>query len=651
MNWSADLLERAVHGHQRQHRGVLHGRRPGSTSTSATPACSTSARPGSPPSAPTPSPFRSSATTGRGTGRCSWCSSRRSSSPCCSASRRCVCAPTTWRSSRSPPPRSSATSSPARGSPGSPAAPTAARAGPSLFQDLNPWPNDARYELGAQVLSGYQAVHDDRRLVAGAAPRARRVAADAQPVGSRAQEHPRGRGRRPGTRQERRRLQDAEPHARRPDRLDRRPVARRPDAVGQPRPVRHQPDVLRLHDHHPRRPRPGERSDHRHDHLLLRHPVRRQRAQPGHAERRAPRLAGRPDELRPGQVHRRRADPRRSSSCSARRASSATAASRCSMSADGAEPVSVLEPQPGVAKSDPILVADSVRRAFGGLVAVDVDHVEVQRNEITALIGPNGAGKTTFFNLLTGFDEPDTGRWLFDGHDVAGASPHKLARLGMVRTFQLTKSLARMTRHREHAPRRQGAARRALLEGRPCNRSGERRSARSRTRADELLAAVPSRPHARRVRRQPVRRAAQAARDGEGADGRPDADHARRADGRREPGAEAEPAPAHPAAQGRGPDGAVRRARHGHGPRDQRLGAGDGRGSVDRRGDGDADLRQPGRDRRLPRRPPRGRPRGDGRGRRRSRSSVSTPRSSASRRSTRSPRRTTANAPEPDASR
>ena len=61
--------------------------------------------------------------------------------------------------------------------------------------------------------------------------------------------------------------------------------------------------------------------------------------------------------------------------------------------------------QPGAAKSDPILVAESVRRQFGGLVAVDVDHVEVQRNEITALIGPNGAGKTTFFNLLTGFDE------------------------------------------------------------------------------------------------------------------------------------------------------------------------------------------------------------------------------------------------------
>lgn len=101
--------------------------------------------------------------------------------------------------------------------------------------------------------------------------------------------------------------------------------------------------------------------------------------------------------------------------------------------------------EPGAAKNDPILVADGVRRAFGGLVAVDVDHLEVQRGAITALIGPNGAGKTTFFNLLTNFDEPDTGSCLFEGNDLAGVSAYKVANLGMVRTFQLTKSLSKMT--------------------------------------------------------------------------------------------------------------------------------------------------------------------------------------------------------------
>ena len=76
--------------------------------------------------------------------------------------------------------------------------------------------------------------------------------------------------------------------------------------------------------------------------------------------------------------------------------------------------------EPGSKKSDPILVADNVRRTFGGLTAVDVKHVEIQRGVITGLIGPNGAGKTTFFNLLTGFDQPDEGQWTFKGIDLKG---------------------------------------------------------------------------------------------------------------------------------------------------------------------------------------------------------------------------------------
>ncbi|MFO8074695.1 MAG: ABC transporter ATP-binding protein [Actinomycetota bacterium] len=102
-------------------------------------------------------------------------------------------------------------------------------------------------------------------------------------------------------------------------------------------------------------------------------------------------------------------------------------------------------PEPGVSKPDPILVAAEVTKTFGGLRAVDVDALEVQRGAITGLIGPNGAGKTTFFNVLTGFDRPDTGRWTFDGKPMSGVPAHRVARSGMVRTFQLTKALARMT--------------------------------------------------------------------------------------------------------------------------------------------------------------------------------------------------------------
>ena len=109
------------------------------------------------------------------------------------------------------------------------------------------------------------------------------------------------------------------------------------------------------------------------------------------------------------------------------------------------EALKQVEHEPGAKKPDPILVADGIVRRFGGLTAVDVDHVEIQRGVITALIGPNGAGKTTFFNLLTGFDKPDEGDWKFEGRSVKGVSAYQVARRGMVRTFQLTKVLSRLS--------------------------------------------------------------------------------------------------------------------------------------------------------------------------------------------------------------
>ena len=99
----------------------------------------------------------------------------------------------------------------------------------------------------------------------------------------------------------------------------------------------------------------------------------------------------------------------------------------------------------GSAKPDPILTLDDMVRTFGGLRAVDIDHLEIQRGIITAFIGPNGAGKTTLFNLITGFDKPNSGSWVFGDSSLAGKAPHIIAQAGMVRTFQLTKSLAKMT--------------------------------------------------------------------------------------------------------------------------------------------------------------------------------------------------------------
>ena len=99
----------------------------------------------------------------------------------------------------------------------------------------------------------------------------------------------------------------------------------------------------------------------------------------------------------------------------------------------------------GVAKPDPILVAQGMVRRFGGLTAVHVDHLEIQRGAITALIGPNGAGKTTLFNLLTGFDAPDAGHVELNGKSIDGVASHRLAARGMVRTFQLTKALSKLT--------------------------------------------------------------------------------------------------------------------------------------------------------------------------------------------------------------
>ena len=92
----------------------------------------------------------------------------------------------------------------------------------------------------------------------------------------------------------------------------------------------------------------------------------------------------------------------------------------------------------------PILEVNGVVRHFGGIIAVDGTTFAVDRGSVTALIGPNGAGKTTLFNVITGFYRAERGSIRFEGREIARRPPHVIARLGMVRTFQITKALARM---------------------------------------------------------------------------------------------------------------------------------------------------------------------------------------------------------------
>ena len=93
----------------------------------------------------------------------------------------------------------------------------------------------------------------------------------------------------------------------------------------------------------------------------------------------------------------------------------------------------------------PLFEATGVRKDFGGVVAVDVDRIDIARGTLVSLIGPNGAGKTTFFDVVTGFQNAKTGTVRFDGETISGWEPYKIARRGLVRTFQLTRVLARMT--------------------------------------------------------------------------------------------------------------------------------------------------------------------------------------------------------------
>lgn len=88
--------------------------------------------------------------------------------------------------------------------------------------------------------------------------------------------------------------------------------------------------------------------------------------------------------------------------------------------------------------ADVILETKQLMREFKGFIAVDNVNLQVQRGHIHALIGPNGAGKTTCFNLLTKFIEPSSGQILFNNQDITAAKPAQIARMGIIRSFQIS---------------------------------------------------------------------------------------------------------------------------------------------------------------------------------------------------------------------
>jgi branched-chain amino acid transport system ATP-binding protein len=95
--------------------------------------------------------------------------------------------------------------------------------------------------------------------------------------------------------------------------------------------------------------------------------------------------------------------------------------------------------------AEPLLAVHALSRSFGGLKAVNDVSFEMPEGSLSALIGPNGAGKTTLFALVSGFLRPDSGRVRFRGEDITGREPHRNARLGMTRTFQVVQPFAQQT--------------------------------------------------------------------------------------------------------------------------------------------------------------------------------------------------------------
>src|SRR6516164_1810320 len=122
-----------------------------------------------------------------------------------------------------------------------------------------------------------------------------------------------------------------------------------------------------------------------------------------------------------------------------------------------------------------LLSTDQVVVRFGGLRALSEANIDVEAGTVTGLIGPNGAGKTTCFNVITGLQEPTSGRVRFDGIDITNKTPHQRARLGIARTFQKLEAFSSLS------------ARENVLVAAEQRKAWDRSGFNPRVVADELL--------------------------------------------------------------------------------------------------------------------------------------------------------------------
>ncbi len=134
-----------------------------------------------------------------------------------------------------------------------------------------------------------------------------------------------------------------------------------------------------------------------------------------------------------------------------------------------------------------VLEARGITKHFGGVVAAENLDIELRAGTITALVGPNGAGKTTVFNLLTGFVPPDRGSVRLNGRELVGLSPHRIARMGLVRSFQDVRLIARITCLQNVMMAVQGQDGESLLKLYLGGRGPSRCEARTRERAMQWL--------------------------------------------------------------------------------------------------------------------------------------------------------------------